>query len=525
MRRTLVRLMVVVLESVMRTIGEWIRLNSRRYPRREAFVGEDGHVTFAEAAENAWKLARGLTDAGVRTGDPVGVLGGNTVFNAQVFLGVAASGGMYTAFNWRWAPEELAHAIRQSGVGLVIVEGRFVDLLTYALARVESDVSPRVIEQDEVTRLRIGEGEFDGAVDPEEGLCLIYTGGSTGTSKAVVLSHRAALANALNEYIDVGVGAHPEERGLLVTPLFHSAGLLTWLVTHFVAGKTTVLVDKFDEGSFVEWVGRERATNSFMIPNMMRRLMQAGAFSAPEVQAHFRALHTGAGLLRMPHKIEFLETLPEAKLYFRYGLSEAGPMVTRLHHDDILNPGVDGSIGQEYSLVESRLQALDGSGDEVAPGDLGEICVKGPSIMSGYHRDPVATQETIVDGWLHTGDLATRDERGFYFFKDRLKEMIKSGGENVYCAEVEQALYLHPAVLEAAVVGVGNDEWGEEVRAVISLRDGTTASTTDLDRHLRQHLAGYKVPKKFVFVDADALPRSGAGKLVKARLKQKMGWN
>ncbi|MFS0865759.1 class I adenylate-forming enzyme family protein [Microbacterium sp. 179-B 1A2 NHS] len=512
----------------MRTIGEWTRLGAARHPARDAFVGVDGRVTFGEAAERAWALARGLREAGVGTGDTVGVLGGNTVFNAEVFLGVAISGGVYTAYNWRWAAEELADGIRESGTALLIAEDRFRPLLTEALALLEAHpetiVLPRVVEQGEVEHLRTVVGHYADDVAPHDALCLIYTGGSTGTSKAVVLSHSAATANAINEYLDLGIGAHPEERGLLVTPLFHSAGLLTWLVTHFIAGKTTVLVDKFSEDDFVEWVGRERATNSFMIPNMMRRLMQAGAFSVPEVQRHFKALHTGAGLLRMPNKREFIETMPEAKLYFRYGLSEAGPMVTRLRHEDMLDSAVDGSIGQEYTFVESKLLSLDGDGREVGPGELGEICVAGPSIMTGYHGRPEATAETIVDGWLHTGDLATRDERGYYFFKDRLKEMIKSGGENVYCVEIEQVLYLHPAVLEAAVVGVDNEEWGEEVRAVVSFRDGQHADAAALADHVREHLAGYKVPKQFAFLDAADLPRSGAGKLVKARLKQQLGW-
>lgn len=512
----------------MRTIGEWTRLNAGRYPSREAFVGIDGRVTFAEARSRAAALARGLIDAGVRVGDTVGVLAGNTVFNAEVFLGVAMSGGLYTAYNWRWAAEELADGIRESDTVIVIVEDRFADLLSEALGLLadhpDTVALPRVVRQGEVDRLRVAGGADPEVVGPEDGLCLIYTGGSTGTSKAVVLSHRAATANALNEHLDLGIGALPEERGLMVTPMFHSAGLLTWLVTHFVSGKTTVLVDKFDEAEFVEWVGRERATNSFMIPNMMRRLLQAGAFTAPEVQRHFRALHTGAGLLRMPNKQEFVDTIPQARLFYRYGLSEAGPMVTRLHHDDMLDPAVDGSIGQEYTFVEARLLGPDGDTREVGVGELGEICVKGPSIMTGYHRRPEATAETIVDGWLRTGDLATRDERGYFFFKDRLKEMIKTGGENVYCAEVEQALYLHPAVLEAAVVGVANDAWGEEVRAVISLRNGQVASAAELVEHLRAHLAGYKIPKEFAFLPAADLPRSGAGKLVKTRLKQNLGW-
>lgn len=512
----------------MRTLGDWIRIHHSRTAKRDAFVGVDGRVTFGEAADRAWKLARGLRETGIAPGTTVGVLAGNTVFNAELFLGVAMSGGVYAAYNWRWAAEELAINLQASLARVVIVEERFVELLDAALEILAaSDTSyerPRVFSEGDVVSLRIGEGEAPDVVTPFDPLCLIYTGGSTGTAKAVVLSHQAALANAVNEHMDLGVGAHPEERGLLVTPMFHSAGLITWLVTHFISGKTIVLVDRFDEASFVEWVSRERATNSFMIPNMMRRLMQAGVFAEPGVQEHFRALHTGAGLLQMPNKREFLSMLPQARLFYRYGLSEAGPMVTRLHHDDILDESVDGSIGQEYTLVETKLRALDGSGDAVPTGELGEIIVRGPNLMTEYFKNPEATANTIVDGWLHTGDLAVRDERGYYFFRDRLKEMIKSGGENVYCSEVEQALYQHPAVLEAAVVGVSNEEWGEEVRAVISLRNGASASHVELSDHLRGYLAGYKIPKQFVFMPAADLPRSGAGKLVKEQLKGILGW-
>jgi fatty-acyl-CoA synthase len=512
----------------VRTLGDWIRLHAKRSPRTEAFVAGDGRVTFGEAAGQAWRLARGLRAAGIGDGDVVGVLGGNTVFNAQVLLGVAAAGGIYGAYNWRWSAEELAHGIAESNADLIVTEERFEDLLTRALdilaGRPDATPAPRVVRQGEIASLLGDSGApVEETIGPEDGLCLIFTGGSTGTSKAVLLSHRAALANALNERLDCRLGDAPDERALMSTPMFHSAGVLTWLVTHFVAGKTTIMVDRFEPDEFVNWVTRERATNTFLIPNMARQLMQAGAFADPGVRRSFRALHTGAGLLRMPDKERFFEQLPEGRLYFRYGLTEGGPMVSRLLHEDILRPEADGSIGQEYSLVEMTLLSLDDE-EQVGPGELGEICVRGPSLMTGYYRRPAETAEAMRGGWLHTGDLAIRDEHGYYFFKDRVKEMIKTGGENVYCVEIEQILYLHPAVLEAAVVGVPSTTWDEEVRAVVVLRDGMSVSDQELATYLRQHLAGYKIPKKFSFLKADELPRTGAGKLVKTRLKEQLGW-
>jgi fatty-acyl-CoA synthase len=509
----------------MRTIGEWIKLNHRRYPTREAIVDGNSRLTFAELAESAWGLGRGLRDAGVAAGDNVGVLAGNSTFNAEVFFGVAAAGGAYVAYNWRWAPAELAAGIKETGAKILLVEDRLVPNAEEALeilGRTEQEL-PRLVRQGaEIDALRTGSGPLEDVATLDSPLCIIYTGGSTGTPKGVVISHGAAAANAFNEMYDCKMGSRREERGLIITPFFHSAALLCWLVPHFIAGATSVIAEKFNDELIVDLVGRERITNTFLIPNMMRRLMENGVFADPAIKTHLKAVHTGAGLLRMPDKQLFTDLLPDAELYFRYGLTEAGPMVTRLKPEDMLDPAVDGSIGTEYLLAEAQLQ--DPFGQPVRPGELGEICVKGPSVMTGYYGRPDATADAFRGGWLHTGDLAVQDERGYYFFRDRLKEMIKTGGENVYSAEIEQALYLHPAVLEAAVVGVPDPRWDEEVRAVVVLRNGLHANGEELSAFLRGHLAGYKIPKKIVFMGAEQLPRSAAGKLVKAQLKANLGW-
>lgn len=510
----------------MRTIGDWIQLHHRRHPGKEALVGVDGRRTYGELAERAWGLGRGLRELNIGSGDRVGVLASNTVYNAEMFFSVAASGGVYVAYNWRWTASELAEGIGETGADVILVEDQFQGLLEEALAILgrDHDRLPTVIAQGAPTdALRRGSGSLEDITSLDSPLCIIYTGGSTGRSKGVVLSHRAAAANAINEIVDCRLGTRPGERGLIVTPLFHSAALLCWLVPHFVAGATSVLAPKFDEAALVDWVGRESITNTFMIPNMMRKMMDLGVFQDTVFQNNLKAVHTGAGLLRMPDKELFAQTLPDTDLYFRYGLTEAGPMVTRLRSEDMLDPQVDGSIGQEYFLVEAQLQNPDGN--IVAPGELGEICVRGPSVMTGYYGRPEQTAEALRGGWLHTGDLATQDERGYYYFRDRLKEMIKTGGENVYAAEVEQILHLHPAVLEAAVVGVPDLKWDEEVRAAVVLRSGASVTKEDLSAFLRTKLAGYKVPKQMVFLGQEAFPRSAAGKLVKAQLKHDLGWD
>ena len=292
----------------MRTIGEWIKLNHRRYPMREAIVDGVSRLTFAELAERAWGLGRGLRDAGVRSGDNVGVLAGNSAFNAEIFFGVAAAGGSYVAYNWRWAPAELAAGIKETGARVILVEERLIPNVEEALeilGRTEQEL-PRVIRQGaEIDTLRTGSGPLEDVTTLDSPLCIIYTGGSTGTPKGVIISHGAAAANAFNEMYDCGVGNRPEERGLIVTPLFHSAALLCWLVPHFIAGATSVIAEKFNDELIVDLVGRERITNTFLIPNMMRRLMESGVFADPAIRTHLKAVHTGAGLLRMPDKQTF----------------------------------------------------------------------------------------------------------------------------------------------------------------------------------------------------------------------------
>ncbi|XVQ09581.1 class I adenylate-forming enzyme family protein [Spirillospora sp. CA-255316] len=509
----------------MRTVADLIRMNARRHPSREAVVDESCRLTHAELAERAWKLARGLVKLGVKPGEPVGVLADNSVFCVEAFLGIAAAGGVFVAYNSRWAPAELVAGVQETGARVVLVEASRSDDYDIAQAGGGLEQIQHVLREGEEYEALMGQQHFgppDVACSPEDPLCILFTGGTTGFSKGVVLSHRAALANAINELVDCNVGSGIEDRGLITVPLFHSAGLLCWFLTHYTTGATSVLMRRFDESAVAETLERERITNTFLVPNMIARLMNAGVFQRDGVRDHFRALHSGAGLFRHHDKVELLEQLPDLQLYFRYGLTEAGPMVTRLQPVDVLREDLEGSIGKEYLLAEAQVQGQEGA--ELPPGELGEICVRGPGLMSGYYNRPEATAAAFRNGWLRTGDLAVRDEEGYFFFRDRAKDMIKTGGENVYSAEIEQLLLTHPGVAEAIVVGTSSDQWGEEVRAVIVRENGVDLTEAAVKEFVRERLAGYKVPKLVAFRDAHEIPRTGVGKLLKRNLKEKMGW-
>lgn len=506
----------------MLTLVDFIRLNHRRHPDHTAVVDDNARLTHGELSERAWALARGLREAGVTPGDRVGVLSGNSIFALETFLGIIAAGAVYVPFNWRWATEELVHGIQLTKPTVILVEAEFVE--DFNAARGTGQLDPKLLA------FRQG-SEYDGLILPGEPesvirqrkdpACILFTGGTTGYPKGVVLSHQAVIVNATNELVDLAFGSGRDQVGLALVPLFHSASLLTVFVPHYLTGAATVVMRKFDEEGFAAIVDREQVTSTFIIPNMLRRLLNAGVLDRPEMRS-LRQLHSGGGVLRMPDKVAIRKSLPNVQLFFRYGLTEAGPMVSRLHDKDIMRPELDGSIGSEYTFVE--VQIRDELDREVPDGELGEICVRGPAVMSGYFNQPEATATVLKDRWLHTGDLAVRGAEGNLFFRDRAKDMIKTGGENVYAAEIEQLLYAHPAVMECGVLGVPSLQWDEEVRAVVAVRHGHSVTQETLQGYLREHLAGYKIPKIILFVEPERMPVNPSGKIVKSRLRELTGW-
>jgi len=302
--------------------------------------------------------------------------------------------------------------------------------------------------------------------------------------------------------------------------MYHSASLLCWFLPHLVIGACSVFMRHFDEDEAGHLMEKEHVTNGFFIPNMVRRMLISGAWTKYSMGS-FQRLYVGGATFRMPDKEAVREVLPAARIYYQYGLTEAGPIVTRLRPEDMFKADLDGSIGQEMLLNDVSIQ--DDDGRELPDGSAGEICVRGPNVMLGYFNLPEATAAAFRDGWLRTGDLASR-HGGYFMFHDRLKDMIKSGGENVYSAEVEQALYSHAAVAEAAVLGVASDQWDEEVRAVVALKPGFQMDERELQDHVRTRIAGFKIPKRILFVPLDQIPVNPSGKIMKRELRQRPLW-
>jgi fatty-acyl-CoA synthase len=254
------------------------------------------------------------------------------------------------------------------------------------------------------------------------------------------------------------------------------------------------------------------------VPNMVRRLAAAGAFTAYDWSS-YRRMYVGGATFRMPDKLAVREVLPDVRIYYQYGLTEGGPIITRLRPEDMFREDIDGSIGREFLHAEVVVRSLDNN-EEVAAGEVGELTVRGPNIMDGYFLREKETHDVLnAEGWLRTGDLVSKDANGYFFYHDRGKDMIKSGGENVYSAEVERVLYAHPAVSEVAVIGVPSRQWDEEVCAVVALKSGYSATAQELRQFCRTHLAGYKIPKQIQFLAPGEIPVNDSGKIVKSTLR------
>jgi long-chain acyl-CoA synthetase len=348
---------------------------------------------------------------------------------------------------------------------------------------------------------------------------LFYTGGTTGRAKGVMLSHKNIVSNAINAIMATSYTGH--DIYLHAAPMFHLADIgSTFAFT--MLGARHVFIPMFNPLHVLQAIQNEKVTVTVLVPTMINAVL-----NHPEVDNYdlssLRRLVYGASPMPVQLLKQGLQKWGQIFLQ-GYGMTETSPLLTVLDAEDHILDGTPeqvrrlSSCGREVLGVEVRVVSAEG--EDVHPGEIGEIIASGPNVMSGYWRMPEATAAAIVDGWMHTGDLATVDEENYIYIVDRAKDMIISGGENIYSVEVENALYTHPAVLEVAVIGIPHDMWGEAVHAVVVCKPGMNVTAGDLIEHARMQIAGYKVPRSIEFAQ-EALPKSGAGKILKRDLRDK----
>jgi long-chain acyl-CoA synthetase len=345
---------------------------------------------------------------------------------------------------------------------------------------------------------------------------VFYTGGTTGFPKGVMLSHANLWCGAMARLAESF--SPPDSVALLVSPMFHVSGLFRF-VTQIVIGGTNIVEPHFRPGRVLQAIERHGVTDAVLVPSMLQSLLDDADFSAEKVRSLRRISCGGAPV--PPALLErALATLPDVEINISYGMTETSGVISvagPLRQDNFKDSAdVLRSVGRAGCGVEVRI--VDAHGQAVPPGTVGEILVRGPSVMQGYWNKPAETAAALRQGWLHTGDGAWMDTEGRLHIADRLKDMIISGGENVYSAEVEAVLMQHPSVVNCAVIGIPSAQWGEAVHAFVVLREGAPADDEALRRHCRNSLAGYKCPKSFAY--AGSLPMSAAGKVLKNRLRE-----
>jgi fatty-acyl-CoA synthase len=461
------------------TIDRWIRDRARLTPGRVAVDAQGREVTYAELDASSDELARSLSH-----GERVATLTGNSAEHVAVFFACAKAGAILTPISWRLSPYEVAYQLDDAAPSLFLVEDELTDQAEAALER--ATVRP--------AREPAGPGS-PRAPDPDDPLLLIYTSGTTGRPKGALLTHANCFWTNLG--FDLVAGLGDEDVVLQVLPQFHCGG---WNVQPLLAwwkGARVVLERTFDAGRCLRLIEEKRVTTMMGVPAIYQFMAEDPAFGRTDLSSLRRAIVGGA-----PMPAALLEVWRDRgiEIVQGYGLTEAAPNVLCLPPEDAVRKA--GSAGKPYPYVEVSLS------------DESELLVRGPNVFPGYWRDPEATEAAFRGGWLLTGDVAECDDEGFYTIRGRLKDMIISGGENVYPAEVEDVLVSHPAVVEAAVVGIPDERWGEVSAAFVVLRG--EVGEGELAVFCRERLARFKVPKSFRVVDA--LPRNAIGKVQKSDL-------
>jgi fatty-acyl-CoA synthase len=494
---------------------DWLARRADLSPARIALIDPEGgeRITYREWNARSGRIARGLSAIGVGRGDRVAVLAENSLEVLDLLFACGKLGAVFVPLNWRLADPELERILAHARPRALIVDR---GLAERAIALAVRGACAAVSFADLAARGQSVAALPPLEISPSDPWVVCYTGGSTGTPKGVVQTHGSITWNAVNTISGWGIG--PDDVGILNAPLFHTGGLhvLTTPLVH--AGGASIVCRRFDPDQLFALLGAEPSpTLLFGVPTMFQRLVDHADF-APADLSRLRLVISGGA----PAPARLFTPFFARGVAFRtgYGLTEAGPNNFWLPPE--LARAKPGAVGWPLLHIEARLRSDDGQVVE-GPDAVGELQLRGPHVMAGYLDERAATDDVLApSGWLATGDLARRDEDGAYWMVGRAREMFITGGENVYPPEIEDVLCDHPAVLEAAVIGAPDAEWGEVGIAFVALRDPARAEATapaELARFLAGRLARYKQPRRFELVPR--LPRTGAGKIDRVDLRRR----
>ena len=501
-------------------VGSWTARRARKTPDRIALIHDGSQVSYARLHDRVARLAEALRVLGLRRGDRVAYLGQNHPAFLETMFATWADGGIFVPLNFRLAPPELAHQLADSGAAALVYAPAFAaavavlrdDVAVPHLVALEGAGADGVHGYDDMLAAA-APAWLDQTVTLDDPCLIMYTSGTTGQAKGAMLTHGNITWNTLNVLVDTDLTS--DAVALVAAPLFHTAALNMLSLPVLIKGGTLVIEPGFDPRRALELITRHRVSVLFGVPAMYDAMAAQPEWATADLSS-LRALLCGGA----PVPLATIRSYLDRGLSFiqGYGMTEAAPGVLLL--DAAHAQSKAGSAGVPHFFTDVRIVGPEPR--EVAAGERGEILVAGPNVMRGYWNQRDETAQVIADdGWLRSGDIASTDEDGYVFVADRVKDVIISGGENIYPAEVESALRAHPAVADCGVIGVPDDRWGEVGRAVVVLSQGAEADEAGILAFLDGRIARYKIPRSVRFVAE--LPRTATGKIAKKTLRQSYG--
>ena len=502
-------------------------------PDKTAIVYEDKRYTFSQLNERVNRLANGLIKLGIKQGDRVAFLQVNCNQCVETYFAVAKMGAIYLPLNFRAKEKELAYMLDTAEATAILIGDRYIPMIKAIQPEVKSLKNLISIEKkyddllyyEDIVQSSPAD-EVVAEIDEKDTTILMYTAGTTGFPKGVMLSHQSFSSYMLENVSP----ANPEsdESNILTVPLYHVAGIQAMMAAIY-GGRTLVMERQFEPEEWMTLVETEKANRAMMVPTMLKQLLDHPDFKKHDLSS-LRVITYGAAPMPLPVIRKALEEFPGVSFINAFGQTETASTITALGPEDHVLTGTEeekerklkrlASIGKPMPDVEMKV--IDDDGKTLEPNEVGEILARGPRVMSGYWKDEEKTAKTIdKDGWVHTGDIGYVDEDGYYFLSGRSSDMIIRAGENISPEELENVIREHPKVEDVAVIGVPDETWGEEPRAVVIPRKGEKPTEEEIMEWCRKGLASFKRPRTVVFVDD--LPRNPMGKLIKKDIRELYG--
>jgi acyl-CoA synthetase (AMP-forming)/AMP-acid ligase II len=502
-------------------VGYFLVKSASKYPPKTVLRSEKGNISYKAFNERVNRLAHGLLSLGIQKGDKIATLFSNCQEMCESYFAIIKSGGVLVPLNARLNDRELTGLLTHSDANALIFHAEYSPIVSkmrssltnikYFIEACGKTDSNNLQCESLIQRQPEHEPKIE--ISEQDDFAIIYTAGTTGKPKGCLLSHRNYIWGVLNGIQDMDI--RHEDRNLVVFPMYHTAGLSSF-IQRVAMGNTLYLMKSADVKIILETIDREKITSLALVPTLFNALLQF-----PDLEKYDRSsvryFVSAGAIFPVELKNQTKKVFPDAIASEIYGMTEEAGLGTRLLPKDVFRKIA--CVGHAFTHHEVRV--VDENGQDVKPGEVGEIIFRGPIVMKGYYKDLEASKEVIKDGWLYSGDIAKVDEEGYIYIVDRKKDIVVSGGINIYPREIEDVLYTHPKIAEVAVIGVQDPKWGETLKAIVVPKKGENLTPEEVITFCTEHLAGYKKPTSVDILDA--LPKTASGKIQKTVLREKYG--